>query len=761
VLTSQYRLDLPMGKVWDWIGLRGLAAEQGIALLRAEGVKGEETDLAAFVEAADGHPLLLTLAVNLLKKREKDDREEPEIVRLGQDGVSMLRGIVELHRGDAEACVGKVLDASFERLYPDWMRVLLWRLSVLRGQFGLEMAQGMIDEPVELADLRRLRRWSFLQEEKLEGQWQFDFLPLIARYLQLGGQDQNQLEIAHERAIDYYIAHFQEWDGTIESCRSELEGFYHCCELGQYGQAKGMLDRCVNQLDRAGYWRELRELYGQLTQDWQPEDDTAANNLGVAWTRLGNLQRRLGEVALSIDSHHQAQARFEALDFPEGQAAALGNLGNAYHSLGDYQRAIDFYSQCLEVMQAIGDKRGIANSLSGLGSAYYSLGDYQRAIELYSQHRELAEAIGDKGGVANSLSGLGNAYQSLGDYQRAIEFHSQSLEIEQAIGNKSGVAASLGSLGNAYQSLGGYQRAIEFHSQHRELAEAIGDKRGVAASLSGLGIAYRSLGDYQRAIEFHSQSLEIKEAIGDKGGVANSLSGLGNAYHSLGDYQRAIDFHSQHRELAEAIGNKAGVAASLGNLGNAYCSLGDYQRAIEFHSQYREMAEVIGDKGGVANSLGNLGNAYQSLGDYQRAIEFQSQSLEIKQAIGNKGGVASSSISLAGIYQQRGRFKLAMKYRHQAYRTWKEMNLPVAALPFPEFQKRMLQNMGDDWAAQLITSEQSMGWFMILSGVLIFAIRQLLSPLTFIQKRLKIKPLWFWLFTAGLGLVLLIAWLRR
>jgi hypothetical protein len=32
VLTSQFRLDLPMAKVWEWIGLRGLEVAQGVAL---------------------------------------------------------------------------------------------------------------------------------------------------------------------------------------------------------------------------------------------------------------------------------------------------------------------------------------------------------------------------------------------------------------------------------------------------------------------------------------------------------------------------------------------------------------------------------------------------------------------------------------------------------------------------------------------------------------------------------------------------------
>ena len=61
----------------------------------------------------------------------------------------------------------------------------------------------------------------------------------------------------------------------------------------------------------------------------------------------------------------------------------------------------------------------------------------------------------------------------------------------------------------------------------------------------------------------------------------------------------------------------------------------------------------------------------------------------------------------------------------------------------------------------MIANEKNMGWLMIPLGALLFSIRKLLSPLTFIQKRLNIKPRWFWIFILGFSLVLLIEWLRR
>lgn len=165
LLTTQIRLELPTAN-WEWVPLRGLRLEQGVELLQAQGVEGETTDLKSFVEAAGRHPLLLQLAATWLKRQAKENDEPAEIYRLQQDDVTLLRRVTERHR-DAEVSVGTVLDWSFEALEPEWLRALLWRLSVLRQGFGLEAAQAMVDEPVELAELRRLARWSFLQEQRV------------------------------------------------------------------------------------------------------------------------------------------------------------------------------------------------------------------------------------------------------------------------------------------------------------------------------------------------------------------------------------------------------------------------------------------------------------------------------------------------------------------------------------------------------------------------------------------------------------------
>jgi tetratricopeptide (TPR) repeat protein len=332
---------------------------------------------------------------------------------------------------------------------------------------------------------------------------------LIARYLQLDGQEQEQLEIAHERAIDYYTANFQEWDGTIESCREILESFYHACELGQYGLAYGMLDRCVNQLNRAGQWRSLLPLYARLTIEWQAADDAEAKNLGWAWTRLGDLRQKLGDYRSAIVAHQQAQEIFDQIDFPKGKASSLGNLGIAYKSLGQYQRAIDYHLQWLEIAWKIDDRSGEAAALGNLGNVYQALGQYQRAIDCHLQHNKIAHEIGDRSGEAASLGNLGNAYGLLGQYQETINLQQQALKIKREIGDRGGAANSLGNLGNAYGLLGQYQEALDFQQQSLKIKREIGDCHGEGESLLNMGVTLANLNRLPEALYHFQQAKAI------------------------------------------------------------------------------------------------------------------------------------------------------------------------------------------------------------------------------------------------------------
>ena len=593
LLTTQEKVQLPLAEQREWLTLKGLEIAKGMALLQGEPfrIAGDEADLRAFVEAADGHPLLLRLAASWLVARAKDDGETAEIYRLQRDDVTLLRQITAAHRGDAEATVGKVLDASFDRLKEEW-KLLLVRSSVLRGRVTEAAARVMVAETT-LPDLRELARRSFWQEKRQGEDWVFEFLPLIRRYLGLKAGELGQVENAHQKAIEYLKTAIVPWDGTLASCEAQLELCHHHCELGRFGEAYYVMCTRFQVLNRRGYYRELVPVYERLTREWEAQTPEEEKHLGWAWTQLDNLYRNLGQYSSAIAANKKAQSIFFTLDDKDGIASSLVNLGNVYYLLGQYKRAIDFYGLSLEIARQIGDRHEEANSLMNLGNTYESLGQYKRAIDFYGSSLEIVRQIGDRNGQGGTLCNLGNAYQSLGQYQKAIELYESALIVQREVGNRQFEANSSIGLGNAYQSLGQYERAIDFYGSSLEIARQIGNRNGEGSSLGGLGNAYQSLGQYERAIDFHQQSLEIARQIGDRNREGSSLGSLGNAYQSLGRYERAIDFHQQSLEIARQIEDRNGEARSLFNQANALAKLNNYWDARQSYQQAKQICQEL------------------------------------------------------------------------------------------------------------------------------------------------------------------------
>ena len=601
LLTSRFRLELPTA-TWFWYPLKGLSIKQGIELLKQQGIEGGQTELETFVELTDGHPLLLTVAANTIRRRVLEDQEEATIIQLGKDDVSLLRELTDLHRGDPEASVGRVLDASFEQLHPNWLRQLLWRLSFLRQGFGLEAAQAMVDEPLALSDLRLLARWCFLQEQRQQSDrygervWQFSFLPLIQRYLRSGAAKAGEERLAHQQAIDYFEQNSGAKPQTLTQAEPVFERFHHHCELGDYGAADKAMDSCYSSLERRGHYRILLPIYEQLTQQWSTVlelDTEIQQHLGWAWTRLGNLYDSLSQYHQAIQAHRKAQRYFEKADFAKGCSAAYMHLGNAYQSLGQYKEAIDNQSKSLEIQREIGDRNGEGLSLMNLGNTYRALGEYKEAIDYQSQSLEIQREVGDRNEEANSLGNLGNAYESLEKHQEAIDYQFQSLEIHREIGDRNGEAKSLMNLGNSYRALGKYKEAVDSLSQSLRIQREIGDRNGEAKSLGNLSNVYQSLEKYKEAIDYQSQSLKIKREIGDRKGEADSLGNLGVAYESLGKYKKAMDYQSQSLEIRRAISDRWGEAASLLNMGLAWEKLKDLPKAEQLYTEARDIFTAL------------------------------------------------------------------------------------------------------------------------------------------------------------------------
>jgi tetratricopeptide (TPR) repeat protein len=391
LITTRERPEL---KGFEWLPLKGLQVEEGVALLTALGIRG---DLEEFVELVDGHPLLLRLVADLSKAEYPQD---PDLRRLADLGLGNLRQlltdsqVVGVHRRE-NVGMALVLDASFERL-SELQKALLLNISVYRGAVDSAAAVAVLpgSSQTEIErELRNLVKRSLLLE-KLNGKRWFEFQPVVLEYARYKAGTQTE---AHQRAINYYLLNVkpQPWQ-TREDVKEYLEIFYHWYQLENYDSAFDVLNFCNNFLRLRGYYTIQLDLWGQLIAAWEKTSE-------------------------------RENWKYQA---------ALTNLGIAYDLLGQYQQAIEFHQQCLNITREIGDRNSEGKSLANLGLAYYSLGQYQQAIEFFQQSLQIATEIGDRNSEGKSLANLGLGYLDQGQYQQAIEFFQKSLQIAREIGDR-------------------------------------------------------------------------------------------------------------------------------------------------------------------------------------------------------------------------------------------------------------------------------------------------------------------------------------
>jgi tetratricopeptide (TPR) repeat protein len=642
---------------------QGLTTVEGAALLAALEVEDSQQNRERASEQVQGNPLALSLIAGWLRVSFRPGERFLQSLDSWQQ-------LVGSHRGE-KLTVEQVLQWSLDRL-TETQRLLLAQLSVLRGAFGLELAQALFpDALVTMEILEDLERRSILQ---YLSPGEFRFQPRLREFVKERTAD---LTTAHERAIVYFWEHRQEEfakDDPLSVIAEYEETFYHQCQLGRYQDAFGTVLACDNFLRLRGYYTTLLDLYGQLHKDWQPTTEER-QGYGDVCNNMGTVSQFLGQYQEALNLYQQSLEIQREIGDRSGEANSLMNLGNVYDSLGQYQKALNFHQQSLAIQREIGDIQGEANSLNNLGNVYGSLGQYQEALDFFQQSLEIQREIGDIQGEASLLTGLGNVYNLSGKYQEALNFYQQSLEIFREIGDRNGEATSLMDLGVVHNSLGKYQEALTFHQQSLAIQREIGDHNGEANSLANLGNVYNSLGQYQEALNFHQQSLEIQREIGDRNGEARSLIGLGNVYNLSGKYQEALNFYQQSLEIQREIGDRNGEAKSLGNLGIAYNLLGQYQEAFNFYQKSLEIQRAIGDRNGEANSLINLGIVYKSLGQYQEALNFSQQSLEIQRAIGDMNGEAESLFNLGLAFLYLDQNENALTHFQQALTIFENLKL--------------------------------------------------------------------------------------
>ena len=486
---------------------RTLAAQQRAPL--------DETDLAAIVQATDGHPLLIERLTALSRRRDRDALLREVRERRG-DGAAQLEQVYAWHAAR--------VDAAGEQLWAS--------LPLLPAGQAPEAVLQTIAGPDGIANLRAAASVIEFDPERQEWRWHATVAAYAARRW---SPDEAARRDRLARLMDAWRA----WLTAVEpddaarrltAERANLELLVADARSVPAETARAFLVALKNALPAPDRTLALRAIHAplyrtlvDLAQD-DGERAEALNNLGVALSALGQREEALAATQEAVDlCRALAEARPDA--FRPALARSLHNLGAHLAALGRYDEALAATQEAVDLYRALAEARpdavrpDLARSLTSLGNCLAALGRYDEAQaatqEAVAIRCALAEARPDavRPDLAGSLHNLGNCLAALGRYDEALAATQEAVAIRRALAEarpdavRPDLATSLTNLGIALAALGRYDEALaatqEAVAIRRALAEARPDAfcPDLARSLNVLGVCYAALDRHAEALD--------------------------------------------------------------------------------------------------------------------------------------------------------------------------------------------------------------------------------------------------------------------
>jgi predicted ATPase len=574
-------------------------------------------DVARICIRLDGLPLALELAAGRLgalgAAAIADRLDDRFRVLRGGSGVAPTR----------QQTLSAALHWSHDLLARD-ERVLLRRLAVFAGDFGLDAVESVCAgdcelDPLGIADVlgRLVEKSLVIAEVERLRERRYRLLETVRMYAR------DRLEEAGERSL---IERHARWALTLAES-----------------------ERGSPRLDRDA--ANLRAAFETLIEQEPTEALRFCVALWPFWMRridLHEARRRLDQALAATSERTALLAR-----------ALLAAAAVAYRS-GELTRAVAYTSDSYEVAAEVGDAHAQWRALQFLGECAIARDAADTAVCWLERALDLARCCGFRAEEAIGVYSIGVAHWMRGDLAEADKLMRQSLDLlrplarssarlmspvniievrtrrpsgvpglrvefqdtlqpfvevscEETIGyvlaNQAGIARARGNVGRARALLD--ESSAQF--------EAAGDARGIAAVLvrrAYLDLAEDEIATARLALR---QALELRQADGDRRGLGLVLVGLGVIETAAGDNSKAEGHLSEARDIFRSAGDRWAFASSLWASADLEFARGDLDEAEASLLKAKAVLEVTRRQRWIANTVNALGHIATLQGQSQKA----------------------------------------------------------------------------------------------------------------------------------------------
>ncbi len=342
-----------------------------------------------------------------------------------------------------------------------------------------------------------------------------------------------------------------------------------------------------------------RASYGKLVDLRSSIHQALANRqsavaLGMAHSRIGDLDLAQGKYADAVESYQRALAHLDeargsdgsADDAAEDRSRVQGRRGVALTWAGRREEAKTALLEAIRLLQLLNDwpgssrvlRRGLAVHHANLGDVYHYEGDFARGLESHQRATAIArallaetpDAITAKRDLVMMLARVGGGLIELHRHDDAIRATEESIAIEEAMVKAdpqnvqfqfdlADMYANLAMSQRETRRLAEALRSIEHSLQISEGAakknpDFVAHRFNYAAALRQLGLVHRDRGAIDEAIRAFRRGIEVFASLpADQRDPKQSLAATADLGHALADQARRTGSAEQRKEARTTL----------------------------------------------------------------------------------------------------------------------------------------------------------------------------------------------------------------
>jgi tetratricopeptide (TPR) repeat protein len=449
------------------VKVTGISQPESIELMRQQGLKDTQEDLAWIGARVDGHVQVLDWLVGIAQQEYPGYlREHPTLLpqkaavlvsqqlnRQNEAAQSLLRKMCVLRIGL------DVKGLTFLRLYQHGLKTDMRFLWIPWAQSTLKFRDTEIAETHKILEAlvqSNLLEFQIHEHRKAKTYRLHNVIAEVLRF-EAGPAllDLSRNAYWLYRLMSVRIRSPQ----SLEDLQPLIETQHFAIQLGNYGEAENLIYQLETYLRLWGHWKLLKELYEQIVEHLPP------NSQPYIWSRLGSCYRAWGDWQTAEEYFQQALTLAQSQHNLSLIAAATGQLGDIERNRGNWDAAERLYRQCLGIETHLGDRAGMATSWGQLGDIERNRERWDAAIQLYRQSLALRTDLEDQAGMAESWGMLGHIECKRGYWDAAEQLLRQSLALRTKLGDRPGIAMIWGCLGETEMGRGNFDPAAAFFKE--------------------------------------------------------------------------------------------------------------------------------------------------------------------------------------------------------------------------------------------------------------------------------------------------------